>query len=266
MEVQVDFNIRQSWFLESGDYFAGETMGGITPVTGVQIPDGYTSRANYDLAAIEELPTRLCSLWGERIRARSPSEAKLKAMHDLDMWCKEAHPMGLPLRTTSAGYLEKIQNRNEALAQKRNTVLIIINNFPWKNNSMGLLERIYGNYFGLTIFCGKFMKNFKSDEGFPPITSSFSFVEVHEEELLEGYFLYCCLAKVAEMRLRNVKGKHTGTSGLDRVLELVATVYKDYPRVQAIWQMYKHGIRENYRNNNTMGYMASANGYAASDL
>ncbi|RCN40098.1 hypothetical protein ANCCAN_13980 [Ancylostoma caninum] len=236
--------------------------------------------------------------------AHSPSEAKLKAMHDLDMWCKEAHPLGLPLRTTTARYLEKIQNRNEALAQKRNTVLIIINNFPWKNNSMGLLERIYGNYFGLTIFCGKFMRNFKSSEDFPPITSSFSFVEVHEEELVEGYFLYYCLTKVAEMRLRNVKGYfvsaddllfnfwHTinlslafhpfgisnvhkatswyptefGTSGLERVLELVTNIYKDYPKVQAVWQKYKLGIEENYRNNNTMRYVASANGYAASDL
>ncbi|RCN41005.1 hypothetical protein ANCCAN_13065 [Ancylostoma caninum] len=169
---------------------------------------------------------------------------------------------------------------------------------------MGLLERFYGNYFGLTIFCGKFMKKFKSSEDFPPITSSFSFVEVHEEELVEGYFLYYCLTKVAEMRLRNVKGYfvsaddllfnfwHTinlslafhpfgisnvhkatswyptvfGTSGLERVLELVTNIYKDYPKVQAVWQKYKLGIEENYRNNNTMRYMASANGYAASDL
>ncbi|EPB78243.1 hypothetical protein ANCCEY_02627 [Ancylostoma ceylanicum] len=219
---------KQSGFLERRHGFASKTMGNVT------------------------------SLY----EARSSSETRLEAMHDLDIWCKEAHPMGLPLRTTSAAYLEKMQNRNEALTQKRNTVLIIINNFPWKNNSMGLLERIYGSYFGITIFCGKFMKNFESDSDFPAITSSFSFIEVYEEELLEGYFLYYCLAKVAEMRLRNVEG----TSGLERVLELVTKVYKDYPKVQTIWQKYKHGIKENYRNSNTLRYMASANGYAASDL
>ncbi|VDK61568.1 unnamed protein product [Cylicostephanus goldi] len=61
-------------------------------------------------------------------------------------------------------------------------------------------------YFGLTIYCGTFDENGLEDEGYPPTMEGFSFVNVHPEELVRGVYLYFCLTKVAEMRLRNVKG------------------------------------------------------------
>ncbi|KHJ88413.1 hypothetical protein OESDEN_11795 [Oesophagostomum dentatum] len=85
-------------------------------------------------------------------------------------------------------------------------VLIIIDNHQRKSG-FGLLQRLYQPYFGLTIFCGTWKPDeYKDDGHYPEMLHPFNYIHVSAAELVKGVFMYFCLAKVRELKLRNVKG------------------------------------------------------------
>ncbi|KIH55685.1 hypothetical protein ANCDUO_14152 [Ancylostoma duodenale] len=72
---------------------------------------------------------------------------------------------------------------------------------------IGLLQRLYQPYFGMTIFCGTFDWNGYKDNGsFPGIVHPFNFIHISEPEMAYGALSYYCLTKMAELRLQNTKG------------------------------------------------------------
>ncbi|KHJ85955.1 hypothetical protein OESDEN_14308 [Oesophagostomum dentatum] len=107
-------------------------------------------------------------------------------------------------------------------------------------------------------------------EDFPNTTDSFSFVEVHEEELLGGTFLYYCLAKVAEMRLRNVEGYFVSADDLFfnfwHKIDLKRAFHPHGIRNGHKATTWYPGIRQNYHSTDAFHYLTSTNGFAPSDL
>lgn len=89
---------------------------------------------------------------------------------------------------------------------------------------IGLLQRLYQPYFGMTIFCGTWNPRRYKDNGisqlvvehysyiiefagsFPDIVFPFNFVHLSKAEMADGAFSYYCLTKVAELRLQNTTG------------------------------------------------------------
>ncbi|KAK6746277.1 hypothetical protein RB195_012409 [Necator americanus] len=230
------------------------------------------------------------------------AEKKLNFLKDLNVWCGEALPLGEKLRSVSAEQLATLHSNNVALSGKLDTVLVIINNYPW-HLSLGILQRVHLPYFGLVIFCGTFDGRVLEEKGFPPTLDDFAFVDVSKEEIVRGIFLYYCLLKVVEMRLRNVRGYFVtaddlvfnfwhkidldftyhplgiigksvpgwyngpaGTPALQRAVTLFTKTYKDYPAVQAVWKRYKEKVLKYGKIKNASDYLIATNGFAASDF
>ncbi|ETN69759.1 hypothetical protein NECAME_15098 [Necator americanus] len=227
---------------------------------------------------------------------------KLNFLKDLSVWCGKALRSGKKLRSISAKELAILHSKNVALSEKLDTVLVIINNYPW-HMSFGILQRIHLPYFGLVIFCGTFDGRVLKKRGFPPTMDALSFVDVSKEEIVRGIYLYYCLLKVAEMKLRNIRGYfvtaddlvfnfwhkidldvtyhplgiipksvpgwYNGTAGtpaLQRAVTLFTKTYKDYPAVQAVWKKYEEGVLKYKKVKNASDYLIATNGFAASDL
>ncbi|CAJ0606774.1 unnamed protein product [Cylicocyclus nassatus] len=92
------------------------------------------------------------------------------------------------------------------LKESLHIVLVIIDNHQRKKG-IGLLQRLYQPYFGMTIFCGSHNLLEYMDEGeFPKIMSPFNYIHVSQVEMANGRFFHYCLSKVEELNLRNVEG------------------------------------------------------------
>ncbi|RCN40101.1 hypothetical protein ANCCAN_13983 [Ancylostoma caninum] len=268
----------KSWKCEHGDI--AQCMMILSEEFAYKFPTSIESTPELDSNLVRNCRRVLLDLAPSSASQYELAERKISYFNDLNAWCSESHPSGKPLRSLSARRLAVLHSSSEPLAGKQRTVLVIISNHPWRTG-IGLLQRIHQPFFGLTIFCGTYNKRRYDERGYPPKMDPLNFIEVDESELNRGYFLYYCLAKVAEMRLRNVQGyfvtaddlifnfwyvptnsdvsihpfgvgpisdvkiwyhQPIGTAGLERVVTLFKETYAQYPVVQEIWRKFERGV------------------------
>ncbi|WKY02076.1 hypothetical protein Q1695_015804 [Nippostrongylus brasiliensis] len=235
-----------------------------------------------------------------------------ESFRDLDSWCNAVHVRGSNWNGTGTKDVASqrtvfptkfSQSVSSRMLQKQNTVLIIVSNVPWKS-SIGLLQRLYSPYFGMTVFCGNFDGEDYDDTGMPPTKKPFNFVELSPEELRRGQRLYYCLAKVKELRLRNVTGyfitaddlifhvwteidlsttfhplgiknvnkgrKWYHTNGGYRALRYTEVLfeekYKHKQCVQQLLRKYETRVSPPFLKKDAMNYIVEDSGYSTSDL
>ncbi|VDL65792.1 unnamed protein product [Nippostrongylus brasiliensis] len=234
------------------------------------------------------------------------AEAKLEACESLRNWCSGTD-MFFRCDAASPKYLAEAHRNRRGLESIRDTVLVVTHNYP-RYSGMGLLQQLYQPYFGITIFCGTWYPlRYKDKNGryllmltvavacvkqaalvsclgeFPEMISPFNFINMTENEVSNGYFVYNCLSLVRDIRLRNVKGYFmladdaifnfwnelqldemlftawvkcfveqlnsywwktaAGKPSAKRVHKLFTEKYKRDTKVQRIWSCYKEGVR-----------------------
>ncbi|EYC01541.1 hypothetical protein Y032_0106g3748 [Ancylostoma ceylanicum] len=227
---------------------------------------------------------------------------KLNALGDIADWCAEANYTDLLQKKPSPSQLATLHTNNNVLRNLSDSVLIVTSNYPW-NYTIGLIQRMYQPYFGLTIFCGTWFPDKYNDEHFPSIIRPFNYINLTEEEMQVGYYAYYCLAKVKEMKLGRVKGyfvmaddttfnfwngvnpelvmhpsgdtfhhsgvwwnRPSGFTAAVKTLELFEQTYKDDPSVQAIWRQYKKGLRKKNERRNASHVLIDRDGWSVADL
>ncbi|EYC35082.1 hypothetical protein Y032_1154g3707 [Ancylostoma ceylanicum] len=229
-----------------------------------------------------------------------------RSFQDLASWCAKGN-------YSEPDCIGKGPNQEELpLANANNSaqrthvdkVLVIINNHPRKKG-IGMLQRLYQPYFGMTIFCGSYSPMEYRDEGeFPGIIHPFNYIHVSHGELLNGYFFHYCLAKVKELRLRNVEGyfftaddaifhfwhrldlneilfpvwvneyrvptiwwpSRYGRRAAKRAVRLLATKYKHHKKVNKVLSCYQEGLIANGHEEEAISHIANDNGRTLSDF
>ncbi|EYB94035.1 hypothetical protein Y032_0176g542 [Ancylostoma ceylanicum] len=130
---------------------------------------------------------------------------KIEAFKALDDWCLKAG-FETSCNYPSPSQLAHSHASDPILRNNEDTALVIINNYQRKRG-MGLLQRLYQPYFGMTIFCGTWEPREHIDDGlYPEMIHPFNYIHVSAAEIVRGVFLYYCLAKIRELRLRNIRG------------------------------------------------------------
>ncbi|EYC30953.1 hypothetical protein Y032_0004g1870 [Ancylostoma ceylanicum] len=209
------------------------------------------------------------------------------------------------MKMPSPRQLAKSHAENRVLTDLEKSVLVITSNYPW-NRTIGVLQRMYQPFFGLTIFCGPWFPE-KYDDGageFPKMLHPFNYIHLTPTEMNKGYAAYYCLAKVKELRLTNVLGYYVMAddatfnfwngikphrvmhpsgnlhhkadgwwnrpNGMEAALaarELFEQKYKFDPSVQAIWQQFERGLKlNNETTGNVSHVLTTADGWCVSDL
>ncbi|WKX97021.1 hypothetical protein Q1695_013010 [Nippostrongylus brasiliensis] len=213
------------------------------------------------------------------------AEAKLEACESLRNWCSGTD-MFFRCDAASPKYLAEAHRNRRGLESIRDTVLVVTHNYP-RYSGMGLLQQLYQPYFGITIFCGTWYPLLYKDKNgeFPEMISPFNFINMTENEVSNGYFVYNCLSLVRDIRLRNVKGYFmladdaifnfwnelqldemlftawvkcfveqlnsywwktaAGKPSAKRAHKLFTEKYKHDTKVQSVWSCYKEGLRVN---------------------
>ncbi|CAD6197337.1 unnamed protein product [Caenorhabditis auriculariae] len=154
---------------------------------------------------IKEKDGLLTRAWIQDL-AKIGANQKLKANADLSKWCSVANYTKLSENLPEA---QKIaENHQNSFVQNMNldTVLIVTNNFPFAKE-VGLIQRLYGPYFGMIIFCGTFdERNINPPDQYLDRFGNVNFVNLSESEVQEGFFIYICAQKIRELQLQNVRG------------------------------------------------------------
>ncbi|KIH54442.1 hypothetical protein ANCDUO_15412 [Ancylostoma duodenale] len=92
---------------------------------------------------------------------------RTSAFEDLNNWCAQGN-YSEPKCNDKDQHQEELAHANANSSAKRthfNKVLVIINNHPRKKG-IGMLQRLYQPYFGMTIFCGSYSPMEYRDEDF----------------------------------------------------------------------------------------------------
>ncbi|KAK6746233.1 hypothetical protein RB195_012383 [Necator americanus] len=131
---------------------------------------------------------------------------RIDAFKSVDEWCTVGgYESNCQYPTPSQ--LALMHRKDSVLTSNMDTVLVVINNHQRKTG-MGLLQRLYQPYFGITIFCGTWNPyEYRDDGQYPEMISPFNYIHLSAAELVQGVFMHYCLAKVRELRLRNVRGE-----------------------------------------------------------
>ncbi|KAL6737604.1 hypothetical protein Aduo_011231 [Ancylostoma duodenale] len=233
------------------------------------------------------------------------SAEKLKLFGELTDWCEDATSSDVLQKMLSPRQLAKSHAKNGVLMNLEKSVLVITSNYPW-NRTIGVLQKMYQPFFGLTIFCGPwFPETYDDSTGeFPQMLHPFNYIHLTPAEMNKGYAAYYCLAKVKELRLRNVLGYYvmaddatfnfwnginpmkvmhpsgnlhnrtdgwwTRPVGMEAALaarKLFEQKYKFDPAVQATWQQFDKGLKENNETTgNASQVLTTADGWCVSDL
>ncbi|CCD70109.1 Exostosin domain-containing protein [Caenorhabditis elegans] len=131
---------------------------------------------------------------------------KINYFGDIAQWCNETGYSNLTGIFSSPEQLAREHDNSYVFKKDLNSVLIVVNNYPWKYG-MGLLQRLYQPYFATTIFCGSwYPENFTEIDNFTTTLYPINYVHLNEAEIHQGYFGYHCLTVVKEMGLSNVEG------------------------------------------------------------
>ncbi|KIH56418.1 hypothetical protein ANCDUO_13401, partial [Ancylostoma duodenale] len=143
------------------------------------------------------------------------SRFKIRAFGDLSDWCEAANYSDFLHKLPSPRQLSVAHEKDDVLADLKNTLrsspmfvqaLIITYNYPM-NQTIGVLQRMYQPYFGVTIFCGPwYPEEYDDNSDFPKILRPFSYIHLSKNEIQNGYYAYYCLAKVKDLRLGNLQG------------------------------------------------------------
>ncbi|KAF1752612.1 hypothetical protein GCK72_019167 [Caenorhabditis remanei] len=134
------------------------------------------------------------------------AEKKISYFGYLDDWCNETGYFNLSRRFPSAKQLSKEHDDLFAVKQNKNSILIVVNNYPWKYG-LGLIQRLYQPYFASVIFCGSWYPDQLIDQdNFTSIIDPINYIHMNPAEIHEGYIAYHCVTLVKEMRLNNVRG------------------------------------------------------------
>ncbi|KIH59631.1 hypothetical protein ANCDUO_10128 [Ancylostoma duodenale] len=103
------------------------------------------------------------------------SAEKLKLFGELADWCETATSSDVLQKMPSPRQLAKSHAEKRVLTNLEKSVgrlvLVITSNYPW-HRTIGVLQRMYQPFFGLTIFCGPWFPE-KYDDGTGKITYKF---------------------------------------------------------------------------------------------
>ncbi|EGT58634.1 hypothetical protein CAEBREN_24535 [Caenorhabditis brenneri] len=131
---------------------------------------------------------------------------KLNYFGDLVDWCNETGHSNLSQSFPSPEQLKNEHDNSVVLQKYSNSVLILVNNYPWQYG-MGLLQRLYQPYFATVIFCGSwYPENIIDQDNYTSTLHPINYIHLNPEENHRGYFSYHCLTLVKEMGLSNVEG------------------------------------------------------------
>ncbi|KAL6728498.1 hypothetical protein Aduo_010268 [Ancylostoma duodenale] len=231
------------------------------------------------------------------------SKFKVRAFGELSDWCEAANYSGFLDKLPSARQLRVVHDNNDILKNLKNTALIITYNHPI-NLTVGVLQRMYQPYFGVTIFCGSWYPEDYGNADFPKLLRPFSYIHLSEEEINIGYFAYYCMVKVKDLRLKNLQGyfvmaddntfnfwhgidlnmtmhpsgtifknktgswwpSEFGMKAMKRAVHLFVDKYKDDAGVQAIWDEYQDAISRKLIGVNASVHLTTQDGWAISDM
>ncbi|KAK6746234.1 hypothetical protein RB195_012383 [Necator americanus] len=158
--------------------------------------------------------------------------------------------------------LALMHRKDSVLTSNMDTVLVVINNHQRKTG-MGLLQRLYQPYFGITIFCGTWNPyEYRDDGQYPEMISPFNYIHLSAAELVQGVFMHYCLAKVRELRLRNVRGGNAAK----RAKKLFTEKYRDNEKVKELWSCYEKGLLEGGHFLDAASHVANDIGWTLSDF
>ncbi|CAJ0597222.1 unnamed protein product [Cylicocyclus nassatus] len=186
---------------------------------------------------------------------------QLELFADVERWCSATNYTDhktLP----SPIELAKLHKKEDIWEELANTALIITNNFPWQS-SIGLLQRMYQPYFKTTVFCGTFYPAlYLRNDGFPAILTPFNHINLTEEEVHQGFFVYLCLVKASYLMRTEVEGK----SAVDTALNLITDKYRSSSRIQKMWKRYQDGLISNGFLKSAQQQLVEIDGWCMSDF
>ncbi|CAL2042607.1 unnamed protein product [Caenorhabditis brenneri] len=131
---------------------------------------------------------------------------KIDYFGDLVDWCNETGYSNFSKTFPSPEQLKREHDNTYVLQKDLNSVLILVNNFPWKYG-MGLLQRLYQPYFATVIFCGSwYPENITNHDNYTSNLHPINYIHINPEENYMGYFCYHCMTLVKEMGFQNVEG------------------------------------------------------------
>ncbi|EFP12800.1 hypothetical protein CRE_05084 [Caenorhabditis remanei] len=134
------------------------------------------------------------------------AEQKLNYFGDLVEWCNEAGYHNLSKQFPSANQLAKKHDESYVLQNDKDSVLIVVNNYPWKYGH-GIIQRLYQPYFASVVFCGPWYPDvIIEQDNFTSTINPINYIHINPVELRRGYYGYHCVSLVKEMRFNNVRG------------------------------------------------------------
>ncbi|EYC02158.1 hypothetical protein Y032_0101g3339 [Ancylostoma ceylanicum] len=147
------------------------------------------------------------------------SKFKIRAFGELSDWCEAANYSEFLHKLPSPRQLTVAHNKDDVLTDLENTVGILSSNFVYfvqaliitynypMNQTIGVLQRMYQPYFGVTIFCGPwYPEKYDDYSDFPRVLRPFSYIHISKKEMQNGYYAYYCMSKVKDLRLGNLQG------------------------------------------------------------
>ncbi|EYC02162.1 hypothetical protein Y032_0101g3341 [Ancylostoma ceylanicum] len=232
------------------------------------------------------------------------SKFKIRAFGELSDWCEAANYSEFLHKLPSPRQLTVAHNKDDVLTDLENTALIITYNYPI-NQTIGVLQRMYQPYFGVTIFCGPwYPEKYDDYSDFPRVLRPFSYIHLSKNEMREGYFAYYCMAKVKDLRLGNLQGYFVmaddntfnfwheidfnmtlhpsgtrdsnitgpwwpsvfGAKAAKKAVNLFEEKYRNDTAVQAVWDQYQDGISKKMIAANASVHLKTPDGWAVSDM
>ncbi|EPB71898.1 hypothetical protein ANCCEY_09023 [Ancylostoma ceylanicum] len=144
-----------------------------------------------------------------------------------------------------------------------NEALIITYNYPM-NQTIGVLQRMYQPYFGVTIFCGPwYPEKYDDYSGYFVMADDNTFNFWHEIDFNMTFHR-------SGTRNNNITGPWWptafGAKAAEKAVHLFEEKYKDDAAVQAVWDQYQDGISKKMIEANASVHLKTPDGWAVSDM
>ncbi|EYC01543.1 hypothetical protein Y032_0106g3749 [Ancylostoma ceylanicum] len=232
---------------------------------GYQFPPRF-DRDSYDISKNETVRGHNCRKVSMEFVSSSrdsteKSLEKLSALGDIAEWCAEANYTDVRQRMPSPSQLATLHTNSNVLRTLSDSVLIVTSNYPW-NYTIGLIQRMYQPYFGLTIFCGTWFPD-KYSEGYYVMADDSTFNFWH------GINPFVVMHPSGDL-YRNTGEWWKEPVGMEAALmanKLFTDIYKSDDTVQAIWHQFERGLKEkNPEVTNASRNLTTADGWTVSDM
>ncbi|EPB71892.1 hypothetical protein ANCCEY_09017 [Ancylostoma ceylanicum] len=179
--------------------------------------------------------------WIEDLLDMSYEFPSIKDANEFSMSPRESH-RGSNCRRAEMEFVSDRSRLKEAL--------IITYNYPM-NQTIGVLQRMYQPYFGVTIFCGPwYPEKYDDYSGYFVMADDNTFNFWHEIDL-------------------NMTLHPSGTGGakaLKKAVHLFEEKYRNDTAVQAVWDQYQDGISNKMIEANASVQLKAQDGWAVSDM